>query len=258
MIPIARLPITFTYGAARQINSIKHPDGSVTRYRYADSGRLEGVGNAAGEFVTTSYAGNPLSAVQSSPRNVPVLGADGRLAGTPGGAFVSTVRLDSLERPRALLGNNGQRLDIEYDLNGNVVAQTNATGEVTSTWYDAQGRPVRMDAPDKSSITIRYNGAGQVREVIDQRNLSTTDFMGLGMPRKLVDPEQCRNAACVSVMKRLVYTLIWLVISLFAGALGNYLFNVNFWVASLIAGLALIANGVIAECEDRRRDSRDT
>lgn len=58
-------------------------------------------------------------------------------------------------------------------------------------------------------------------------------------------------------MKRLFYTLIWLVISLAAGALGNYFFNVNFWVASLIAGLALIANGLIAEWEDRRRDAID-
>ena len=59
-------------------------------------------------------------------------------------------------------------------------------------------------------------------------------------------------------MKRLVYTLIWLLISLLAGALGNYLFKVNFWVAALIAGLALIANGLVAEWEDRRSDSRDT
>ena len=55
-------------------------------------------------------------------------------------------------------------------------------------------------------------------------------------------------------MKRLHYTLIWLVISLLAGAAGNYLFNINFWVASLIAGMALIVNGLLAEWEDRRRD----
>ena len=59
-------------------------------------------------------------------------------------------------------------------------------------------------------------------------------------------------------MKRLFYTLIWLVISLLAGVAGNYFFNVNFWVSSLIAGLSLIANGLIAEWEDRRRDSSDT
>jgi len=32
------------------------------------------------------------------------------------------------------------------------------------------------------------------------------------------------------------------------------LFKVDFWIASLIAGLALIANGLIADWEDRRRD----
>ncbi|WP_426176381.1 hypothetical protein [Massilia sp. TWR1-2-2] len=58
----------------------------------------------------------------------------------------------------------------------------------------------------------------------------------------------------VPVMKRLLYILIWLVIALVAGAVGSYRFNVNFWVASLIAGFALIANGLIAEWEDRRRD----
>lgn len=62
----------------------------------------------------------------------------------------------------------------------------------------------------------------------------------------------------VQMMKRLVYFFIWLVISLLAGALGNYLFKVDLWVASLIAGLALIANGLIAEWEDRQRDNRDT
>jgi len=55
-------------------------------------------------------------------------------------------------------------------------------------------------------------------------------------------------------MKRWLYTVIGLGFSLLAGAVGNCLFKVNFWVASLIAGLALIANGLIAEWEDRRRD----
>ncbi|MBV8115413.1 MAG: hypothetical protein JO142_17390 [Burkholderiales bacterium] len=55
-------------------------------------------------------------------------------------------------------------------------------------------------------------------------------------------------------MKRALYTVVWLAISLLAGAMGSYLFNINFWVASLIAGVALIANGLIAELEDWRRD----
>jgi hypothetical protein len=55
-------------------------------------------------------------------------------------------------------------------------------------------------------------------------------------------------------MKRLLYAFAWLVISLLAGAVGSYLFNVSFWIASLIAGLALIANGLIADWEDHRPD----
>lgn len=56
------------------------------------------------------------------------------------------------------------------------------------------------------------------------------------------------------MMRRVMYTLIWLVISLLAGVAGSYFFNMNFWVTSLIAGLSLIVNGLIAEWEDRRRD----
>ena len=58
-------------------------------------------------------------------------------------------------------------------------------------------------------------------------------------------------------MKKIVNSVIWVVIVLLGGALGNYLFKVDFWIASLIAGLALIANGLIAEWEDRRRDAHD-
>lgn len=51
--------------------------------------------------------------------------------------------------------------------------------------------------------------------------------------------------------------LIWLAISLLAGVVGSYVFELDLWIASLIAGFALIVNGLIAEWEDRRRD-RDT
>jgi len=55
-------------------------------------------------------------------------------------------------------------------------------------------------------------------------------------------------------MKNRLYILIWFAISLLAGLAGSYLFNINFWTASLIAGLALIVNGLIAEWEDHLRD----
>jgi hypothetical protein len=47
-------------------------------------------------------------------------------------------------------------------------------------------------------------------------------------------------------MSRVLYIMIWLAISLLGGIVGSYLFNLDFWVASLIAGLTLIVNGFIA------------
>ncbi|MDG9930684.1 MULTISPECIES: hypothetical protein [unclassified Pseudomonas] len=55
-------------------------------------------------------------------------------------------------------------------------------------------------------------------------------------------------------MSRVFYTLIWLGMSLLAGLLGSHLFQIDFWIASLIAGLALLANGLLADWEDRRND----
>jgi hypothetical protein len=52
-------------------------------------------------------------------------------------------------------------------------------------------------------------------------------------------------------MDRVKYPVVWLTISMLAGALGRYFFELEFWSATLIAGLALIANGLIATWEDR-------
>ena len=52
-------------------------------------------------------------------------------------------------------------------------------------------------------------------------------------------------------MRKIIPILIWAVISLLAGAVGSYFFKLSFWLSSLIAGMALIVNGLIAEWEDR-------
>jgi hypothetical protein len=54
-------------------------------------------------------------------------------------------------------------------------------------------------------------------------------------------------------MRKIIPILIWAAISLLAGAAGSYFFKLNFWWSSLIVGMALIVNGLIAEWEDRDR-----
>ena len=52
-------------------------------------------------------------------------------------------------------------------------------------------------------------------------------------------------------MRRFKIALVWLVIALVVGAAGSFLFHLNFWASSLVAGASLVANGLIAEWEDR-------
>lgn len=50
---------------------------------------------------------------------------------------------------------------------------------------------------------------------------------------------------------RLKATLIWLAIPLLVGAFGSYFLGLGFWSIALIVGLSLIANGLLADWEDR-------
>jgi hypothetical protein len=52
-------------------------------------------------------------------------------------------------------------------------------------------------------------------------------------------------------MDRVKYNVVWVAISILAGTLGRYFFELEFLSAALIAGLALIAKGLIATWEDR-------
>ena len=54
-------------------------------------------------------------------------------------------------------------------------------------------------------------------------------------------------------MKPFFYILIWCLIVLLAGIVGRYFFHLDFWLSSLIAGLTLVVNGLIAEWEDRKK-----
>ena len=52
--------------------------------------------------------------------------------------------------------------------------------------------------------------------------------------------------------ERLLPLLIGLAIVGALGAIARYAFGINFWVAALIAALAMIANGLFAQWEDRQ------
>jgi hypothetical protein len=56
----------------------------------------------------------------------------------------------------------------------------------------------------------------------------------------------------MKVKRRLLYTVIWLLICSAAGLVAARFFNLNFWVTFAITAGALLLNGLVAEIEDRR------
>ena len=52
------------------------------------------------------------------------------------------------------------------------------------------------------------------------------------------------------MMRKVTPVLTWLAIALLMGAAGSYFIKLNFWVSFLIAGIALIINGLVIEWED--------
>ena len=56
----------------------------------------------------------------------------------------------------------------------------------------------------------------------------------------------------MAMKQRLLGLFIWIAIVAALGVFGSYALGIKFWVAAVIAGLALIANGLFAAWEDRR------
>lgn len=52
-------------------------------------------------------------------------------------------------------------------------------------------------------------------------------------------------------MGRLRWALPGVVTSAIAGAIGNYLFDVSFWLIAILTLLSFIANGIFSDWEDR-------
>lgn len=178
-----------TYNAARQPTTITNPDGSVTRFVYTASGRLESVGNAQSQYVTTRYDVAANTTRESSPRGVPSM-APGAPAGSVSGEFSATTVLDSLGRTYTNVGNNGQRVEVRYDNNGNVDAVTTADDRVTDYDYDAQNRLVRVVAPDGGITWTVYDHAGRMKEFTDARGLTTFySYNGFGDLETITSPD---------------------------------------------------------------------
>ncbi|WP_280154782.1 RHS repeat-associated core domain-containing protein [Piscinibacter sp. XHJ-5] len=171
---------TYSYNNSRQWTEVVHPTGHVDRARYNAATRLVQQGNGLNEFVSFDYDLTSNTWRTRSGRHVP--GWNGSVpTATAAGEFLVTTQMDSLGRPRVLMGNNGQRVTLTYDNNGNLKTRTDVTGRVTSYDYDAQNRLIRTTAPDGGIVSQTYDAEGNLWTVTDPRGLVTRfTYSGLG------------------------------------------------------------------------------
>jgi len=171
---------TFTHNHDRQITDIAFADGRAARFRYNAGGRMEYVGNALSEFVRTAITITTNTVRMSSGRERPSLSGSTPVANTSG-EFSATTVLDSLGRPYTESGNDGQRVDIRYDDNGNVLSRTDAASRVTRYTYDGRNRLKTITAFDGGITTFVYNPEGHLQYVQDPRGLRTSyTYNGFG------------------------------------------------------------------------------
>lgn len=163
---------TYTYDGQNRVTSITYPDGRKDNNVYSLSGRLIAYSNALGEAVNFYLDASSGTYSETSGRRIPILnGAE--LAFNVDTNFSKFVQRDSEGRSWIISGNNGQREQIVYDPNGNLLSSTNAAGQSTSFEYDQLNRLTKASFPDATHVDYSYTSSGKVSSVTDQRGLVT-------------------------------------------------------------------------------------
>ena len=132
---------------------------------YDALGRLLRQQNRDGSLRTVAYA--PLMIEEADEEDTRVGGAH---AGTPTRHFFSAAgQLIAVEQN---LAGRVIRSNYEYDIKSNLVAHTDALGNVTRFDYDLLGRRLRVQKPESTTLNV-YDAIGNVAEIHPQGGAST-------------------------------------------------------------------------------------
>ncbi|HND52865.1 MAG TPA: hypothetical protein PLV92_10730, partial [Pirellulaceae bacterium] len=166
-LPVAQFE-SYTYDAVGNRITYTDPRGDAyrTTYTYDAQNNLTSTTLAAGtddapKTVTESWL--------YDAENLLV-----RHVGAGGDQFVTLYARDGLGQATKVTDALGREHETTYDRFGNVVAEVNVHGGVTTSAYDRLNRVVRRQQSDNSQpTTYQYATVGNVTTVIDPRNNST-------------------------------------------------------------------------------------
>jgi RHS repeat-associated protein len=174
------LAFTVSYDPLSERIAMARPFGLSTTYAYDDAGRLTSMVHQGGPGILSfnyshdrvgnrltkteaggvyQYAYDQLyrltSATSSSGTNPESYGYDA--VGNITRSQTSTYSYDTANRL-----TSDSTFDYQYDANGNLTRKTErATGKATNFTYDAENQLTRIDFPNSTNSTYRYDGLGR-------------------------------------------------------------------------------------------------
>jgi len=160
---------TVKYDESGRALSTLSPDGNVSEIKYGQNGLPEAIrsnGAVAKEFVRN--ANNTIAGEKDALGRFTAVERDrnGNLLSTtaPNGA-VTAYEYDTLNRRKAQIDGNGNRILFEYDARGNLVKQTNPIGGTQRWGYDGKtGRQILRDNGIQR-ISQEYDDFGQLSAI---------------------------------------------------------------------------------------------
>lgn len=166
-----------------RLSCIETPGGVFTHYFYDDVGRVS--------LITGTWGANPVQYVYDDTTGaVTIIDAIGTvkevcygsepdtLLLTMNGQTTSyrygiaehlyTLELDEYGRLTAVSDGMGNTAQFVWDNNAGKISQvTDALGRSTTVEYDSKGNPIRFNAPDGSTVDVKYNKNGQMTDYTD-------------------------------------------------------------------------------------------
>jgi RHS repeat-associated protein len=184
------------------ITAVSDPGGGVSRFTYDSAGDVIATTDQLGEKTTDSY--------NAIGWRLSVISPKGNGAGAKALSFTTRYTYDAMGRVLKTTDPLGDAITNAFDLDGNVIASTDADGHKTMYTYDAADEATAINRPDGSKSSTTYWQDGKVKDQIDGtgavthyeydalgRIVSTTDPLGrmtrysydsLGNETSMMDP----------------------------------------------------------------------
>ncbi len=152
----------YTYTPTGQLASATLPSGQSASYSYDAAQRLIAASDNRGNTVlyTLDAAGNRT--------REEVKDATGQIA-----RLTSRV-INSLNQVSAVRGASGQTTQLDYDANGEPIAQTDPLNQSTRQSLDALRRPVATTFADNAAAARAYNALDQLTQATDPKGVATS------------------------------------------------------------------------------------